>query len=79
MQGYNAVLVTPADKLDRAMQLGGISTQVETAPEGLTTTDDLNKSKMYYLGYALGSFAAGTIIKYKDAAWVEFDGELNAD
>ena len=79
LRGYNAVLVTPADKLDRAMQLGGISTQVETAPTGLTTTDSLDKTKMYYLGYALGSFEAGTIIKYKDKAWVEFEGELNAD
>lgn len=78
LRGYNAVIVTPAEKLDRVMQLGGISTQVEAVPSGLTSTDSLDKTKMYYLGYEIGSFKAGTIIKYKGAAWVEFDGELDA-
>lgn len=78
LKGYNAILVTPADKLDKALSLGGVSTQVESAPEGLTSTESLDKTKLYYLGYALGSFAAGTIIEYKDTAWTEFSGELEA-
>ncbi len=80
LKGYNAVLVTPADKLSSALQLGGVSSIIETVPAGTSSTTDLDTSKMYYLGFAVGSFAAGTIIKYDTAQtkWVEFDGELAA-
>ena len=78
LKGYNAVLVTPASKLADALQLGGVSALVETVPEGTTSTTGLDQSKMYYLPYAVGSFAAGSIIQYKSSAWVEFDGELDA-
>lgn len=78
LKGYNAVLVTPASKLADALQLGGVSALVETLPASVSSTAGLDQSKMYYLGHAVGSFAAGTIIKYNGSAWAEFDGELDA-
>lgn len=78
LKGYNAVLVTPASKLADTLQLGGVSSIVESAPEGLSSTTSLDTGKKYYLGYALDSFAAGTIIEHNGTSWVEFSGELNA-
>ena len=78
LKGYNAVLVTPASKLADALQLGGVSTLVETLPADVSSTSGLDTTKMYYLGHAVGSFVAGTIIKYNGSAWEEFDGTLNA-
>lgn len=78
LKGYNAVLVTPEAKLKDALQLGGVSSHVITAPAGLTSTDSLDKSKKYYLPYTIGSHNAGTIIEYKGSAWQEFTGTLNA-
>lgn len=78
LKGYNAVLVTPAAKLADALQLGGVSAIVEKVPDGTKATTGLDQSKMYYLPFAVGSFAAGTIIKYNGSAWAEFDGELSA-
>lgn len=80
LKGYNAVLVVPADRLSKALQLGGVSSIVETVPAGTSSTESLDKNKMYYLGFAVGTFKAGTIIKYDTATskWAEFDGELTA-
>lgn len=78
LKGYNAVLVTPADKLSSALQLGGVSTLVESLPASATAVGDLDTSKMYYLPTAFGGFDAGSIIKHNGSAWAEFDGELDA-
>ncbi|MCQ2119991.1 MAG: hypothetical protein MJY84_08720, partial [Bacteroidales bacterium] len=79
LKGYNAVLVTPSSKLSSTLQLGGVSKLVETVPEGTQSTSGLDKTKMYYLPYEVGSFAAGSIIKYENSQWVEFSGELGTN
>lgn len=80
LKGYNAVLVCPSDKLADAMALGGVSTIVEVAPASAVSTSDLDTHKMYYLGKAIGSFNAGSIIKYDTGTttWVEVSGEVVA-
>lgn len=78
LKGYNAVLVVPAEDLKDALKLGGASTLVETVPANATDTSKLDTSKMYYCDHAVGSFAAGTVIKYSGSAWAAYDGELVA-
>lgn len=76
LKGYNAVLVCPASKLDKAQNLEGISAYVETATA--SSPASLDVTKKYYLSESRDGFNAGTIITY-DAdlkVWKEFDGDI---
>ena len=78
LKGYNAVLVCPASKLDKAQSLGGISAYVTTATADSPAT--LDTTKKYYLSASRDGFNAGTIIEYdKDLkVWKEFEGNIYA-
>ncbi len=78
LKGYNAVLVCPASKLDKAQALGGVSAYVTTATADSPAT--LDTTKKYYLSASRDGFNAGTIIEYdKDLkVWKEFEGNIYA-
>ncbi len=78
LKGYNAVLVCPASKLEKAQALGGVSTFVTTATASSPTS--LDTTKKYYLAEGRDGFNAGTIIEYdKDLkVWKEFEGNIYA-
>ena len=74
LKGYNSVLFGPASKGDLVAALG--------INVNATSTDTLPSSgtpgKIYFLTADAGEFAAGTLVEWKNGAWVEYEGVVEA-
>lgn len=74
LKGYNSVLFGPASKGDLISALGiNINaTSVSALPESGAA------GKVYFLTADAGGFAAGTLVEWKNGAWVEYEGVVEA-
>lgn len=74
LKGYNSVLFGPASKDDLISALGiKINvTSADTLPETGTP------GEIYYLTADYGQFSEGTLIEWKNGAWTEYEGVVEA-
>ena len=75
LKGYNSVIFGPANLAGRMRGLGGVSVFAEKA-DALPASPA--KGTVIYLSKAASGFEAGTLVKWDGAAWVEYEGVIEA-
>ena len=74
LKGYNSVLFGPANRGDLIAALGINVNATSTA----TLPSSGTPGQIYFLTADAGAFAAGTLVEWKNGAWVEYEGVIEA-